>query len=489
MQDPNLAGLLKTDIMKKLLLILFTLLTFQVQSQVLEQVPNHNDYFIPITFSFEGNNMLVGGKFGKIYHALHNGFEYVPQGVLIDLEPRLNKSGEQGLLSVEIYNNQVYALFTALRSTLIEGATNNASASILRVVKWDLVDGQLVNERYIVGATLEDGIPILSNNHVGGTLQFLSDGTLLISTGTCQSCPYTLQAIEDGIITSAYTNGYYKAQQLGSLQGKILRVDNETGLAPLDNPHYPSRVYMRGLRNPFRFSVYNDYLYIGDVGEARFESIKIAHVGGSNLGFPFYEGIEPYLSPNMINADLSTSFANLITEATSFEDTGEWQVRKASLAYGRFQNEYTKIVTAGYSEITAPDIATGISVVVGIVIPELNALVYNDYFLNKIYFATLDNNYISGNIGVNTSFNSITQWKRDSFGDVYAISASNGLLKLNLETLSIDQIVNNTNEECNDEKSFDLLGRVLDYPELHTGVQVKKTECSRGVKVYKELKY
>lgn len=445
----------------KLILLLFTGL---ITAQTLTPVADGDIYFIPISAAVEGDNMIIGGKFGKIYYRKYNGFEYVPQGVLIDLEPRLNKSGEQGLLKVAIKDNQVYALFTALRSSLIPGTTNNASASIIRLVKWDFVDGQLINERYILGSSLSNGIPILSNNHVGGDLHFLSDGSLLVSTGTCQSCPYTNQAIEDGILAVPYANGYYKAQQLGSLQGKILRIDPETGAAPLDNPHYPSKVYMRGLRNPFRYAVYNDFVAVADVGEARFESINIASVPGSNLGFPFYEGIEPYLAPNMINPDLNTSFANLITEATSYNDTGEWQVRKASLAYGRFQNEYTKITDANYNQTDATDLATGISVVMGVYIPQLDALVYNDYFLNKIYFAGLTNGYISSNTSVNTQYNSIADWIIDDRGDVYAISASAGLLKLNLETLSLNQVTQSA------ETPIETLYFTIDGRQLETKV-------------------
>lgn len=422
----------------KVLLLLLSACSF---AQTLVPIDENNPYFIPISGAVEGDNMIVGGKFGKIYYRVFDGVKYVNQGILIDLEPRLNKSGEQGLLKVAIKNNQVYALFTALRSTLIEGVTNNANASIIRLVKWDLVDGQLVNERYVLGEDLSTGIPILSNNHVGGDLHFLEDGTLLVSTGTCQSCAYTNQAIEDGILTVPYVNGYYKAMQLSSLHGKILRIDAETGAAPVDNPYYPSKVYMLGLRNPFRFAVYNgNYLAVADVGEARFESINIANVPGSNLGFPYYEGAETYLAPNVLNTDSGTSFNTLITEAQSYEDAGQWQVRKASLSYGRFNNNYTKIVDANYNSFDAPDQATGISIIMGVYIPHLNALVYNDYFLNEIYFAGITNNYISSNTSVNTTYNSIADWIIDSRGNVFAISASAGVLQLNLETLNINQV-------------------------------------------------
>lgn len=443
-----------------MMLILFNISVYTHAQVTLTPVSGYTDFFIPLSggFNEQGNKLVIGEKFGKIWLNDWNTNEHT---LLIDLEPIINKSGEQGLLDTELRHNRVYALYTSLRSTIVEGATNNASASLVRFVSWDLNGTELSNFRILAE------IPILSNNHVGGSIEFLSDETAVISTGTCQSCPYTTQALQDGIITQAPANGYYKAQQLSFLQGKILRIDVETGLAPLDNPFYPSLVYMKGLRNPFRFSVFNDYLYIADVGESRYESIKVANVSGSNLGFPFYEGIETYLVPNFLNPDTGTSFNNFITEATSFDDTGEWQVRKASLAYGRFQNQYTQIVDSNYNETTSSILATGISVVGGVVIPEINKYVFNDYFLNDIYFATVENNYLTDiDFKVNVGINSITKWFTHPNGEVYAISANTGLLKLEFDSLSINEITQNNKPikvEC-----YNLLGQLINYQENTT---------------------
>jgi hypothetical protein len=437
------------------MLILLNFFLFTSAQVTLTPVEGYTNFFIPLSggFNEQGNQLIVGEKFGKIWLTDWNTNE---RTLLTDLQPIINKSGEQGLLDTELRHNRVYALYTALRSTIVEGVTNEASASLVRFVSWDLNDNNLSNFRILTE------IPILSNNHVGGSIEFLSDGTALISTGTCQSCPYTNQALLDGIIDVAPVNGYYKAQQLSFLQGKILRIDVETGLAPLDNPFYPSLVYMKGLRNPFRFSVYNDYLYISDVGEARYESIKTANVPGSNLGFPFYEGVETFLAPNVFNPDTSTSFTNSIIEAQSFDDTGEWQVRKSNLAYGRFQNEYTQIIDSGYNEITSSNLATGISVVGGVVIPEINRYVFGDYFLNDIYFATIENNYLKDiDFKVNIGINSITKWFTHPNGDVYAISANTGLLKLNFDSLSIGKQILDTSP--NKIEYYNFLGQLVNY--------------------------
>jgi glucose/arabinose dehydrogenase len=88
-------------------------------------------------------------------------------------------------------------------------------------------------------------------------------------------------------------------QDVSSLFGKILRLDL-TQPAPygaLDNPFVGSgdaRVWHYGLRNPFRFSFdrLNGDLYVGDVGQNRYEEIDYAPRGASGLNFGWapYEG-------------------------------------------------------------------------------------------------------------------------------------------------------------------------------------------------------
>ena len=84
---------------------------------------------------------------------------------------------------------------------------------------------------------------------------------------------------------------------VNSLNGKILRVDRNTGLGLADNPFYngdptsnASRVYSLGLRNPFRFAINpNDgEVFIGDVGWLNWEEVNTGR--GKNFGWPAYEG-------------------------------------------------------------------------------------------------------------------------------------------------------------------------------------------------------
>ncbi len=127
-------------------------------------------------------------------------------------------------------------------------------------------------------------------NHNGCCLEFGPDGLLYVSFG--DGGPQ-----ED-------PNGY--SQNMGSLLGKILRIDVDD--RPLDRPYAipPSNpfrtvagarpeVWAFGLREPWRFSFdrKTGEMWVGDVGQNRFEEIDVVHAG-DNLGWNIFEGFEPF---------------------------------------------------------------------------------------------------------------------------------------------------------------------------------------------------
>ena len=97
---------------------------------------------------------------------------------------------------------------------------------------------------------------------------------------------YWQQGLNDGIITGAQNVGAYRCQQLGSLSGKLIRIDPITGNGLPSNPYYQSgnpgsvqsKIWAIGLRNPCRMSLQPEtgshnpddgdpgILFIGDVG-------------------------------------------------------------------------------------------------------------------------------------------------------------------------------------------------------------------------------
>jgi glucose/arabinose dehydrogenase len=123
---------------------------------------------------------------------------------------------------------------------------------------------------------LLDDIDNDAGSHNAGWLGFGPiDGKLYVSVG------------DGGLV-------HTKAQDPGSLDGKILRIDAD-GTVPLDNPFvglFGARpeVWALGFRNPWRCRFDPDgRLFCGDVGEQTSEEIDVV-VKGGNYGWPVTEG-------------------------------------------------------------------------------------------------------------------------------------------------------------------------------------------------------
>ena len=90
-----------------------------------------------------------------------------------------------------------------------------------------------------------------------------------------------------------------------SWPARCYAIDPVTGLGLPDNPYYDagapasnrSRVYAYGFRNPFRMALdAGGDLYVGDVGEVRWEEVDRV-VAGGNYGWPCFEGADPGTAP------------------------------------------------------------------------------------------------------------------------------------------------------------------------------------------------
>ena len=126
--------------------------------------------------------------------------------------------------------------------------------------------------------------------HHGGGLEFGPDGFFYIGMG-------------DG---GPQEDPQGHAQDLTSYSGKLMRIDvdrRDTGMAyaiPKDNPFVDHanpevrrEIYAYGLRQPWRFSwdPANNDLWVGDVGQDRFEEVAIVRKG-ENHGWNVFEGFE-----------------------------------------------------------------------------------------------------------------------------------------------------------------------------------------------------
>ncbi|GAA2725496.1 PQQ-dependent sugar dehydrogenase [Actinocorallia aurantiaca] len=163
-------------------------------------------------------------------------------------------------------------------------------------------DGTITVVEYPVredGSVKQDGRRVLleqphpRTNHNGGQLAFGPDGHLYISLG------------DGGGAGDPDGNG----QNLGSLLGKILRIDPRGGRpyeVPADNPFADKagakpEIWAYGLRNPWRFSFDKETgdLWIGDVGQDDWEEVDFqpaSSKGGENYGWPLREGSHEFRS-------------------------------------------------------------------------------------------------------------------------------------------------------------------------------------------------
>jgi glucose/arabinose dehydrogenase len=149
-------------------------------------------------------------------------------------------------------------------------------------------------------------------NHSGGGLGFGPDGYLYLGTG-------------DGGGTGDDDPGHSplgNAQDLAKLNGKILRLDVDSGepyAIPPGNPFADTssgarpEIYAYGFRNPWRLSWEPDgahRLLVSDVGYGRYEEIDAVEAGG-NYGWRIREG------DHCLDRD------NPTTETTDCPDVGE----------------------------------------------------------------------------------------------------------------------------------------------------------------------
>jgi glucose/arabinose dehydrogenase len=136
------------------------------------------------------------------------------------------------------------------------------------------------------------------DRHYGGMLEFGPDGYLYVAVG------------------DAATGGDH-GQDTTTLNGTILRldVDTETPYAiPAANPFVAGggapEIWAFGLRNPWRFDIdpVDRLMYIGDVGQTRYEEIDVVSLDatGANFGWADMEGAHCFGDPGCDPADYTS---------------------------------------------------------------------------------------------------------------------------------------------------------------------------------------
>ncbi|MCP1385601.1 PQQ-dependent sugar dehydrogenase [Runella salmonicolor] len=255
----------------------------------LEVVPTLTNAFPALTFSSpvelvhagDGSNRLFVVEQRGVVKVFKNEASTAQTEIFLDISGRVTSGGETGLLGLAFHpdfknNGQLFVNYTRrengqLQSVIARFQSNKTTA--------DASSEEILltyNQPY--------------SNHNGGSVLFGKDGFLYIATG-------------DGGSGGDPQN---YAQNLGSLLGKMLRIDvnkKENGLnyaIPADNPFKNTdnarpEIYAYGLRNPWKVTAdrENGRFWIADVGQNAREEIDILERGG-NYGWRIAEGKECY---------------------------------------------------------------------------------------------------------------------------------------------------------------------------------------------------
>ena len=204
--------------------------------------------------------------------------EGVPaEAPFLDIARIVRSGGERGLLGLAFHpaypeNGRFYVNYTDR-----DGDTVVARFEV--TANRDRADAARAAEVIAIGQPY--------GNHNGGQIAFGPDGYLYIGMG-------------DGGWAGDPRN---RAQNPRSLLGKMLRIDVDSAAPyaiPADNPFTSTdgaapEIWALGLRNPWRFSFdrLTGDLYIGDVGQNKWEEIDVqpaASRGGENYGWRIMEG-------------------------------------------------------------------------------------------------------------------------------------------------------------------------------------------------------
>jgi len=309
------------------------------------------DEAVGITFASDGR-MFVWERAGKIW-IVDNG---VKAGTpFLDISSEVGGWRDFGLLGFclhpDFYNNgHVYLFYVVDHHHAKYFGTPNYNAStdeyyqatIGRITRYRArsSDGfrsvDPSSRKVLMGESITNGSAILHESHGVGTILFGTDGTLIASCGDGASYSstdlgsasetYYAQGLSEGIIRPNENVGAYRAQMVGSFNGKILRLDPDTGEGIPSNPFFDSAapraprslVWALGFRNPCRMTLrpgtgsHNradanpGSLYVGDVGWRTWEELSVCTGPGQNFGWPAFEGLEAtpyYNNSNLPNRD------------------------------------------------------------------------------------------------------------------------------------------------------------------------------------------
>lgn len=293
------------------------------QGFVVESVVPSAPFDTPTMIAFlPDGRMLVAEKQGLLW-AVTNGVK--ANTPMWDGRNEVLDQHDRGFLGLAVdphytQNHYVYLMYTVDPDSNGVDTEPHAFGRIVRyqVSFTDSTSFAPNSRTVLLGTDWSHGPLIASPSHTIGCLRFGNDGMLLASMGDGAEFDFVDAGGNDpaafgaGKTDPAEDIGAFRAQYINSLCGKILRLDPSNGHGLPSNPYWDgnatsvrSRVFVYGLRNPFRFAIRPGTgnanpsqgkpgeLFIGDVGWYHYEEHNVATHGGLNFGWPCFEGLLP----------------------------------------------------------------------------------------------------------------------------------------------------------------------------------------------------
>jgi len=195
------------------------------------------------------------------YIATKDGHVWVYDGVevkdtpALDISARVLDSGERGLLSVALHPTDPSRMF-------LHYTANNDDTVVSEFSFLDDFTADSESERVLLRLSQP------AANHNGGMIQFGPGETLYVGLG-------------DG---GGSADRFNNAQNPGTLLGGLVTLQVNGDPDPT--------LFGRGLRNPWRFWIDDDIIYVADVGQGSFEEVSVTDlVADINYGWPITEGL------------------------------------------------------------------------------------------------------------------------------------------------------------------------------------------------------
>lgn len=263
---------------------------------------------------------------------------------VIDISEEVAFYGDLGMIGATLHpdfkeNGFIYLFYSADTHYLkyfgtadYDPAASETKVSMGRITRYTIDTDNLVLEpnsrKVILGENIGDGIPICAPSHGSGQLMFGNDGSLIATSGDgntwvgssstsgfngegpLPAYAFDSIALDLNIITPEEFLGAFRSQYLDGLNGKVLRIDPETGEGLSNNPFFDpnnpsaarSKIWAMGFRNPYRFAIKPNTgggnletgdpgtIVISDVGDWVWEEVNFVTESGGNYGWPIFQG-------------------------------------------------------------------------------------------------------------------------------------------------------------------------------------------------------